>query len=83
MTEPSYNTQRWSIPKRNFGDVSDIKAGLRAVPNFLGLPEQRYGKTFPFVYRGMGTVREGGKQKVKGMGWEFIFSRWDGNGREI
>ena len=28
---------------------------------FLGLLEQRYGKTFPFVYRGMGTGRKGGK----------------------
>ena len=28
---------------------------------FWGLPEQRYGKTFPFVYRGVGTGREGGK----------------------
>ena len=28
---------------------------------FGGLPEQRYGKTFPFVYRGMGTGREGEK----------------------
>ena len=30
--------------------------------DFFGdLPEQRYGKTFPFVYRGMGTGREDGK----------------------
>ena len=28
---------------------------------FWSLSEQRYGKTFPFVYRGMGTGREGGK----------------------
>ena len=26
-----------------------------------GLPERRYGKIFPFVYRGMGMGRKGGK----------------------
>ena len=32
-----------------------------------------------------GWERDGkvGRQKVDGMGWELIFSRWDGNGREI
>ena len=38
--------------------------GMFSLPQaemFLGLPEPGYGKTFPFVYRGMGTGREGGK----------------------
>ena len=32
-----------------------------------------------------GWERDGkaGRQKVDGMGWELIISRWDGNGREI
>ena len=32
-----------------------------------------------------GWERDGkvGRQKVDGMGWELIMSRWDGNGREI
>ena len=28
---------------------------------FLGVPEGRYGKMFPFVYHGMGMGRERGK----------------------
>ena len=39
-----------------YGNVQPAAADF-----FLGLPEQRYGKMFPFVYRGVGTGREGGK----------------------
>ena len=38
-----------------------------------GLPEGRYGKMFPFVYRGMGMEREG--EKV------IWFMGWDGSTR--
>ena len=46
------------MPKAPRGTRRDSPA---AAIFFGGLPEGRYGKRVPFVYRGMGMGREGGK----------------------
>ena len=41
------------------------------------------GKRFRLYTAGWERDGKAGRQKVDGMGWELIISRWDGNGREI
>ena len=63
-----------AVTKVPRGAVRERLARRRRIS--LGLPEQRHGARWE---------RDGkaGRQKVVGMGWELIISRWDGNGREI
>ena len=65
--------------------------GLRAVRERLDRRRRKMCRVFPSNSTGKrsrlcttGWERDGkaGRQKVDGMGWELIISRWDGNGRE-
>ena len=59
-----YNLDLYSRASRGIFVTARSGTGTFSPPQaefFWGLPEQLYGKTFPFVYRGMGTGREGGK----------------------
>ena len=52
--------------------------------NFFGVfPSNGTGKRSRLGTAGWERDGKAGRQKVDGMGWELIISRWDGNDREV
>ena len=49
---------------------------------FRVFPSNGTGKPSRLCTAGWERDGKAGRQKVDGMGWELIISRWDGNGRE-